>query len=576
MSKKQRPLSIVPGKRPRHSMSRFLLEAVLPLFIVMIAGSALLYVQITSHNADAAAQPNPNCTLIVPPNPLSAQGLATAYQLTATLPANGPCNEANVNQSAFVQGAIFDPATGNISLYDPLVIDQGTVVAITPIVPQLPANAIVGLWFGFQGTNLTLQSTNGSLQQGLCVNGEANSVFGEFAYCNAPAFFVAANQAIQNGQLPVLPAGLGNDGLQCVTSRDFGLVDQDQSDNVTTSYLLINNRITQNTAANRAQQAAQQILTNASDNLLLTGFVDKALGCTPMMAPDLADNGALKPSLPLNELQSAAAFANVAANGTMNTSPATNGAAIAAATGNINLINALNGNALSGIPLAQVEPATVAIVPINDPMVLNNNMPNPQKEAMYQIGVDQIPQTVNGATYCMNLGNIGPARIAFDMQFTQNAASPNALAANSLYTFLANRINQAWVALNCPQLLGLSPNKTNTTQQTPRNDFNPFKFNPQQALQQQLPFNVQVQNQIIVQATLNPNFKATRIGQRTKNNGNGGINVNNGNNTNGGTNGNNGNNTNGGTNGNNGNGGINIDTNGSGVINTDINSLSNN
>lgn len=112
-----------------------------------------------------------------------------------------------MNQSAFVQGSILDPATGAVSLYDPLVIDQGTQPAIVPTAPQLPANAVVGLWFGFQGTNLTLQDTMGSLQQGVCVNGAASSVFGQFAYCNAPAFFQSANQAIQNGLLQVAAPG---------------------------------------------------------------------------------------------------------------------------------------------------------------------------------------------------------------------------------------------------------------------------------------------------------------------------------------------------------------------------------
>src|ERR1700722_15490016 len=45
--------------------------------------------------AAAPAVPNPNCTIIVPPDPLTATGLATPYQLTATDPAQGPCNEAN-------------------------------------------------------------------------------------------------------------------------------------------------------------------------------------------------------------------------------------------------------------------------------------------------------------------------------------------------------------------------------------------------------------------------------------------------------------------------------------------------
>src|SRR5579863_5831667 len=59
--------------------------------------------------AAAPAVPNMNCTLIVPNNPLSAKGLATPYKLFGTdQAANGPCNEANAAQGAFVQGAIID------------------------------------------------------------------------------------------------------------------------------------------------------------------------------------------------------------------------------------------------------------------------------------------------------------------------------------------------------------------------------------------------------------------------------------------------------------------------------------
>jgi hypothetical protein len=110
----------------------------------------------TARTAADAAAPNANCTIIVPANPLSAQGLATPYQLTATDPAAGPCNEANSAQTAFVQGAIINPATGAISIYDPLVVDAGTQPAITPTVPTLPAGAVVALWFGYNGNTLTL------------------------------------------------------------------------------------------------------------------------------------------------------------------------------------------------------------------------------------------------------------------------------------------------------------------------------------------------------------------------------------------------------------------------------------
>lgn len=98
-------------------MSRWSLVAALCLNILLIAPGALF------------AQ-NPNCTIIIPDAPLSAVGLATPYQLIATKPADGDCHETNPNSSAFVQASILDPATGQISIYNPLVIDQGTTPAM--------------------------------------------------------------------------------------------------------------------------------------------------------------------------------------------------------------------------------------------------------------------------------------------------------------------------------------------------------------------------------------------------------------------------------------------------------------
>ena len=97
--------------------------------------------QLSRAQSDAA--PNPNCSLIVPNNPLSAVGLATPYQLVATDPAAGDCHETNSAQSAFVQAAVLDPATGQISIYNPLVVDQFATPAMAPVVPSLPTNAIV-------------------------------------------------------------------------------------------------------------------------------------------------------------------------------------------------------------------------------------------------------------------------------------------------------------------------------------------------------------------------------------------------------------------------------------------------
>lgn len=383
----------------------------MPLLLALVAGAVFIF----SRPDSQAKAINMDCTLIVPENPLSAQGLATPYQLTATKPAQGPCREANMLQAAFVQGAIIDPATGAISLYDPLVIDKGTQPAVAPAVPQLPANAIVGLWFGFNGANLTLKGTNGSLAQGMCVNGVQGSIFGQFAYCNAPAFFNAANLAIQAGQLQVPPLGMGNDGKPCPSVRDFTVVDMDQSDNVTTTYLANGDgKIAQMSAANAAAMQNAQALVNASDNRLVAVALDGALGCTPWMAPNLADPGQMAPALPLNELQAAADQA-----------------------------------------------APVALVPMGDPMVLNNNSPDINKVNAYRAGVDQAPvanATASTTMYCTNLLNNAPTRLQLDKPITQQRSSPDQAAANSLFTFLAQRFVAAFGAngLNCTGLLNVA------------------------------------------------------------------------------------------------------------------------
>ena len=116
--------------------------------------------------------------------------MSTSYQLTATDAANGLCKEANAAQAAFVQAAVFDPETGKIAIYNPLVVDMSTQPAVPPVVPTLPNRDVVGIWFGFNGNNLTLQDDNGSLRAGRCVNGAHRSIFGQFAFCNARNFFL--------------------------------------------------------------------------------------------------------------------------------------------------------------------------------------------------------------------------------------------------------------------------------------------------------------------------------------------------------------------------------------------------
>jgi hypothetical protein len=358
-----------------------------------------------------------DCTLIIPPNPLTAQGLATPFQLVATNPANGPCNESNPNQAVFVQGAVIDPATGQVSIYNPLVVDKGTKPAIAPVVPTLPAGGIVALWGGGNDNNTTLRGVQGSLGQGNCVNGVNGSIFGQVWYCNAPAFFQAANQAIAAGKLVPPAIGKAKDGLPCPTVRDFSVVDQDQSDNVTSDYLVTaTGQTAQMTAANIAALPNATDAANGSDNRLLDSFVDVALGCTPWMAPDLADPGKMVTAQPLNELQAAAHQAN-----------------------------------------------PIALVPARDPMVLVGNNANLDKTNAYRVGVDQpLVQNLQAAStklYCTNLLAVGPQRMLLDSHMTRAIAAPDPAAANNLFTFLAQRFVTTYGAaapgLNCAKLIGV-------------------------------------------------------------------------------------------------------------------------
>ncbi|HEX6838837.1 MAG TPA: hypothetical protein VF334_19800 [Polyangia bacterium] len=364
-------------------------------------------------------QTNPDCTLVVPDDALSAQGLATPYRIRATNKQHGLCHETNADDAAFVQAAVLDPATGNVAVYNPLVITDGTSPAIAPVVPVLPANAVVAIWFGYNGDNLTLAGASSTaLANANCVNGLGGDIFGQVAFCNAPAFFSAAQSLRQAGKLnPAVPAlGTALDGQACPTVRDFAVVDQDPSDNVTSSYLVtVDGSLAQNTSANVAQLAGAAVLTNGSDNRLVALKVDGVLGCRPYQAPDLADPGKLTTAQPLNEL-----FASVN------------------------------------------QKAPIALVPPGDPMTLVGGAPSLDKQNLYRAGVGQPAEAsatqaqADELTWCNNLLQIAPARMKLDQKMFSAASSPDAGAATNLFTFMAQRFDFTWGpnGLDCATLTG--------------------------------------------------------------------------------------------------------------------------
>jgi len=273
------------------------------------------------------------------------------------------------------------------------------------------------LWFGTNANSLTLTGVNGSLKQANCVNGAGNNdIFGQFASCNAKQFFAVVNAAVANDitlKPAIPPLGTAKDGKPCLTTRDFGLVDMDQSDNVVTSYLLYPNGATaQNTAANNAAKPNGTIIVNGSDNRLLAVGMANALGCRPYQVPDLANNGALTSALALDELHAA----------------------------------------------AQQQPP-IALIPKGNPMARINNMPSLNKLNAYREAVNQrTADTLSEAStreYCVNFGTVGPSRILSSKNFTLPRPSPDPAAANNLFTFLSQRFTNSWTGLNCNGILDI-------------------------------------------------------------------------------------------------------------------------
>ena len=244
---------------------------------------------------------------------------------------------------AFVEADIINPRNGRIKVYNPLVITEGTQPAAAPARPVLARGDVVAIMFGFNGDNLLLTGTGRSLQQGKCVNGAGQSLFTQVAYCNSPAFYRAANRAIAQGLLKIPALGTGNDGQACPTVRGFDVVDQDQSDNVVTTYLInAQGQTAQDSAANVTGLPGVTAINNGSDNALVNKFMDPALGCTPYEFHDKTAAAGKSGSQITDELMAAADQA-----------------------------------------------APVALVPLNDPMTQVNGAQSMLKTNLFRLGVGQ-------------------------------------------------------------------------------------------------------------------------------------------------------------------------------------------
>jgi hypothetical protein len=373
-----------------------------------------------------------NCDIIVPANPLSAQGLATPYQLTGTdgrTPAQSGCQMSNaVKLGAFVQATILDPATGVLSVYDPLVVTRGMRPAVRPTVPTIPANAVVTIDFGFNGRNLfQVGATPTTLADASCVNGQAGSIFGQESFCNGINFFSAVQKDEREGLLKVPSAGIsdkiipsGGDvgtGRACPVTRNFEVADQSSANDVTTEYLLnpLTGQTAQDTTSNAGNIAGATLLFSRSDNTLLDQFLDPVLGCTPFEAPDLANNDQPTSSQALDEILAGA-----------------------------------------------YQPKIAALVPESAKVVLNGDAGfDAAKTDMYREELGQAPisnqtdKTSGPEMYCQNLVDIQTPFLAANQALLSTGQSPVTAMGDNLLIFMANELNMSFTNLGC-QRFGLT------------------------------------------------------------------------------------------------------------------------
>ena len=361
-----------------------------------------------------------DCFLSVPSDPLN-KGLFKPWFVSTNPISQINCSQFVEGTEVFVEATIFDIDNNKFFVYYPLVIDINTEPAVQPEVGILPINNIVIIHVGINGDTVTLLPTvkNGidSIVVGNCINGLPNggSVFGQFAYCNGVNFFETVNKNINMGLLiipPILNSALGD---VCPTVRSFPVVDQDQSDNVLSQYIITQDlKISQDTLLNRNNLQILRIISNGSDNRLLNVFINPAIGCQSFTAPNLININIQQSSVALNEIQA------------------------------------------SLTPITD----TTALVPPFSPFVVdvnNNNGQTVLKTNLYRNGVNQpnimvLDDNLN-INYCNQMGNLTPPFFIKHKNELMNMNSPTP-DANNLLNFLAGRFQNSWDILQCQILIG--------------------------------------------------------------------------------------------------------------------------
>jgi hypothetical protein len=450
-----------------------------------------------------AAAADPNCTLIVPDNPLTALGLATPYRLTATDPVAGPCHEADDSQAAFVQGAILNPGTGQISIYNPLVIDAETSAAVAPVLPTIPANAVVALWFGFNGGSLTLKGedqTTSAAPAGSSAAQESDTVRSipgsaglTFSRDSAEASLDAQESAPQppgeadaadtaessgNVSMGAAAAPAGTFAFPAASAvPDFALqsgscVAGEDNDGQFTGFTQVGacNAAAFFAAANDAITAGKLTVpapgNSVDGQVCLTtrsfAFVDANQSANVTTEYLTARDGRIAQDTTANKVSLAGAgtIVNQGDNGLLDqfVDPALG----CTPWEEPNLAD--GGAPTSALPLDELQAAAwagrdgggpEALVPMNDPVTLDRfgNYDAVKADTLRSI-VDMapLPAGQTPGAYCTELEQAQGSRLQQDVNLLFGESSPQPDTADNLFTFLAMRLDQSYNRLGCGSL----------------------------------------------------------------------------------------------------------------------------
>ena len=352
-----------------------------------------------------------DCLLKVPDDPLNT-GLFSPWYVSTAPNSETNCSQLIDGTEVFAEATILDKNSGKIFIYSPLVIDIDTEPAVKPKVLTLPINNVVTIHFGTNAESITLISERG-ITQGSCINGFSNSIFGQFAHCNAVNFFEIISSLIYRNIISIPPIKNSNLCDICPTTRSFSVVDQDQSDNVLTKYIITTDlKLAQDSVVNKNKLNILKIISNGSDNKVLSDFVNPAIGCDSFFAQDFEDININRFSLVLNELQ-----ANLTDSNSVDT----------------------------------------ALIPSGNPMCLINGEVSIGKINAYREGVAQPIITQidpeDNKKYCSSMLSVTIPFLILHKNEFENFPAPGK-DSNNLLNFLIGRFINSWDILNCNILTG--------------------------------------------------------------------------------------------------------------------------